>query len=196
MSEYPTIKDFQLIGNNDIPILGSPLASATTIAPNRGIHHVTGTTTIQNITIPWDGFSGSCFLVADGAWSLGTSGNINSAVTAAAGNVILLTYDLTNQKWYPSLLSNSSVVTSILPFVADNTGAGDGVITGRKTPTVSGNFLTVFGTLSSGIGTNVDGVAIRITGAGSANGVRAALSAYLSPGYTGNYLTLRYTEMD
>ena len=168
-NEYPTIKDFALVGNTVNPLVGSPLASAATISPVRGIHHVTGTAAISNITIPWDGFSGTLFLIADGAWSLDTAGNINAALTASAGNIIALTFDPVANKFFPSLLSASGG-SSILPFVADNSGAGDGVITGRKTPSggsAISNFLNVTGTVPAAASTTSRSAVLSFTTSGT-----------------------------
>ena len=189
MSEYPKINRFNLVGPETESVLGSPIASATTIAPDHGIHHVTGVAAIQNITVPWEGFSGTIRLVADGTWSLLNTGNINSAVTAAAGNIIQLTYDPTNAKWYPVLLSASGGgITSILPFVADNTGAGNGVLTGRKTMSgtaTASNFFTVTGTLPTVLTAQTIGAWFNFITAGSSARDNSGLFVSYGAGYTG-----------
>jgi hypothetical protein len=79
---------------------GPDIASATTIAPQYYIQHVTGTTAIQTITPPYTGFVGPLYLVTDSAGSFGTSGNIKKAQTHVAGYVYCLWYDPTEAKWY------------------------------------------------------------------------------------------------
>lgn len=192
MPEYPQLPLFDSVGDTPNILIGSPLASATTIALDHGIHHVTGTSTIQTITIPWTGFSGTCYLIADNAWSLGTAGNINSAVTVASGNIVQITYDPTNLKWYPALLSSTGGVSSILPFVADNTGAGDGVITGRKSPSgssITSNFFSSTGTLPTVNSATTNAVVLSYTSAGSSAFDQVGIISTLSAGYTGSATT-------
>ena len=89
----------------------SSLASASTIAPTASITDVTGSTTIQTITVPTvlvnaGTVTGVCLrLVQAGTWSTGTSGNIALAVTPASGQVLDVCYNSTDTKWYPALAS-------------------------------------------------------------------------------------------
>lgn len=195
MSEYPKIQSFDLVGPEGSSLVGSPIASATTIAPDHGIHHVTGTTQINTITIPWSGFSGTIFLVADGLWSLGTSGNIATAETISAVNqVVALTYDPTNAKWYVTATGASA--SELLPIVVDNSGSGNGVITARKTPSGSSatsNFLNVTGTSPTTPTANFVGVNIQVTGAGNQSFQQKAFQANLNAGYTGSSGTFAFT---
>jgi len=81
--------------------IGPSIASATTIAPVAGVFHVTGTAAIATITPPIGMSStiGGCLtLIADGAWSTTTAGNIYTALTATAGNSYTECYD--GSKWY------------------------------------------------------------------------------------------------
>ncbi len=80
--------------------VGSSLASAGTISPTKSVHHVTGTTTISTINLPYTGFKGSLKLIPDAIWATNTAGNIGLASTAVVGRVMEMTYDGT--KWYPS----------------------------------------------------------------------------------------------
>jgi len=80
-------------------VVGNALSSNTTITPIRGVHHVTGTTTITTITVP-SGFTGTLVLIPDGLWSTNTGGNIAKATTAVVGKALHMTYDGTS--WYPS----------------------------------------------------------------------------------------------
>jgi len=104
MAEYPILEQLNNnVGTIPQRIVGPNIASATTIAPTYRIHHVTGTTAIVNITIPWEGFAGSVTLIADAIWTWTAAGNIAvlGTVTAANGAVIF-TYDPATVKWYPS----------------------------------------------------------------------------------------------
>lgn len=80
--------------------LGSNVASANTITPTGALFHVTGTTLIKTINVPYTGFTGTITIIPDGAFTTDTSGNIATASTAVAGQVMTMTYDGT--KWYPS----------------------------------------------------------------------------------------------
>lgn len=86
--------------------VGTVIASAATIAPNKPIHHVSGTGTITNITLPFTGFVGKICLIADAAWVLNTGGTAGSAigtvVTAVAAQAIELTFD--GSVWYPHIM--------------------------------------------------------------------------------------------
>lgn len=87
---------------NSYLTLGDDIASATTIAPSRRLHIVTGTATISTITPPI-GFSGLLILIAGGAWALTTGGNISRAVSAATGRANILVYVPREATWYPSV---------------------------------------------------------------------------------------------
>jgi len=80
------------------------IASAATIAPTKPISFVSGTTTINTITAPApiSAGGGSITIIPTGLWSTGTSGNIAIATTAVVSRALILTYDSTTTKWYPS----------------------------------------------------------------------------------------------
>jgi hypothetical protein len=79
------------------PILvGATLASAATITPVFPAHHISGTSVISTITPPCK--SCSIQLIADAAWTTNTSGNIATAITAAANTVYQAVFD--GNKWY------------------------------------------------------------------------------------------------
>jgi hypothetical protein len=87
--------------------IGTAIAAATTIAPVSPIVHITGTTAINTITPPTGCTTGgtgcNVTLIADGTWTMGTSGNISVAVSAmTVGNSLDLYYDPTASKWYPN----------------------------------------------------------------------------------------------
>ena len=58
---------------------------------------ITGTTEIDNITVPYTGFTGCVWVMPEGAWTTGTSGNILSVMTATAGQETQFCYNGT--KW-------------------------------------------------------------------------------------------------
>jgi hypothetical protein len=81
--------------------MGSTLASAATIAPTNLIHHVSGTTTINTITVPTNfPVGGYIVLIADGVFLTTNVGNISLASTSVIGKSLILVWDGT--KWNPS----------------------------------------------------------------------------------------------
>lgn len=80
------------------------VASSATIAPTTPIAFVSGTTTINTITAPApiSAGGGQITLIPTGLWSTGTSGNIALATTAVVSKALIMTYDTTTAKWYPS----------------------------------------------------------------------------------------------
>ncbi len=82
--------------------VGPPIASDTTIAVSNYMHHVTGTNAISTIK-PSPGHSGPIALIADGAFSLTTGGNIAIAGGPyTAGQHVSLVYDDQMGMWFPS----------------------------------------------------------------------------------------------
>lgn len=101
-------------------LIGSPIASASTIAPDRLIHHVTGIASISTITVPYEGFSGPIYLIADGYWGWDTSGNIATAGAPVLGQAVIFVYVPEKSKWYTlltltpfTLLNNLSALAPI-----------------------------------------------------------------------------------
>ena len=80
------------------------IASAATIAPTTPIAFVSGTTTINTITAPApiSAGGGSITLIPTGLFVTSITGNIALATTAIVGKALILTYDATTTKWYPS----------------------------------------------------------------------------------------------
>jgi len=80
------------------------IASASTIAPAKQVSFVSGTTTISTITAPSpiSAGGGQITLIPTGLWSTDTAGNIALATTAVVSKALILTYDTTTGKWYPS----------------------------------------------------------------------------------------------
>ena len=79
------------------------IASATTIAPTAMISFVSGTTAITTITPP-STFTkgGQITLIPTGLFTTATTGNIALASVAVVSKALILTYDATTAKWYPS----------------------------------------------------------------------------------------------
>ena len=82
--------------------LGANVASASSITPTGNIFHVTGTTTINTIVATPLADSKTIHIIPNGIFSTGTSGNIALASTAVVNKVLIMTYDASTAKWYPS----------------------------------------------------------------------------------------------
>lgn len=80
---------------------GAVLASATTITVSHPMHKVSGTTEITTINPPFTGFLGTITLIATGAFTFATGGNIASAFTAVANQAVDIVYD--GALWYPKI---------------------------------------------------------------------------------------------
>lgn len=80
------------------------LAAAATIAPKRQFTRITGTVPIATITPPTPYFNGPIYLISTGAsvFTTLTTGNIAIASTAVLGKALVLFYDPSLSKWYPS----------------------------------------------------------------------------------------------
>lgn len=79
------------------------IASATTIAPTTPVIFVSGTTAIATITAP-TGCTHSCSIkiIPTGVFATTTAGNISIVSTAVVSKALIMTYDATGSKWYPS----------------------------------------------------------------------------------------------
>jgi len=89
---------------------GSPvevIASAATIRPTGKFVRITGNTTIDTIVPPSDYWVGPIILFNTDAsvGTLSTSGNVQLGVTLTRYKIILLIYDPSTTKWYPSNIS-------------------------------------------------------------------------------------------
>lgn len=80
------------------------IASATTIAPTKAITFISGTTPIVTITAPSPISlgGGKITLIPTGVFTTTTAGNIALATIAIVGKALIMTYDATTTKWYPS----------------------------------------------------------------------------------------------
>lgn len=97
---------YEFADNNvGIPSTGAAVASATTIIPTGSRFHVTGTTAIVNINLPWGSYSQDITIVPDGIFTWTAAGNIALAGTAVVGKALKMTFDVSANKWYPSYTS-------------------------------------------------------------------------------------------
>jgi hypothetical protein len=80
------------------------IASATTIAPTKAITFISGVTPIVTITAPSPISlgGGQITLIPTGIFTTTTAGNIALASTAVVSRALIMTYDVTTAKWYPS----------------------------------------------------------------------------------------------
>ena len=80
------------------------LASAAVIAPTTHIAFVSGVVAINTITAPSpiSAGGGQITLIPTGLFSTTTAGNIALASTAVVSRALILSYDVTTGKWYPS----------------------------------------------------------------------------------------------
>ena len=79
------------------------IASATTISPNTAIVFISGTAAIATITVPTSiTGGGQITLIPTGIFTTTTGGNIALASTAVVSKSMIMTYDATTTKWYPS----------------------------------------------------------------------------------------------
>jgi hypothetical protein len=80
------------------------IASATTIAPTALITFVSGTTSIATITPPTGLLTtgGQITIIPTGVFATTTAGNIALITTAVVSKALIMTYDATTLKWYPS----------------------------------------------------------------------------------------------
>lgn len=80
------------------------IASATTIAPTTSIVFISGVTPIVTITPPTGITStgGQITLIPTGIFTTTTAGNIALASTSVVNKALVMTYDATTAKWYPS----------------------------------------------------------------------------------------------
>lgn len=80
------------------------IAAAATIAPKRLLTRLTGTVPVATITPPNLYFNGPIYLLSTAAspFTTVTTGNIALATTVVQNKVLVLVYDPTASKWYPS----------------------------------------------------------------------------------------------
>lgn len=93
------VKSFTGFVNNS---LGIVIASAETISPVAQIFHVSGTSNISTITPPTDFNNGVLYIIPDDVFTTDILGNIALASTSVVNQVLIMVYDATQEKWYPS----------------------------------------------------------------------------------------------
>jgi hypothetical protein len=94
----------RVFGVNSTGQVAPTIASAGTIAPTKQITFISGTTAIDTITAP-TGIAttgGQVTLIPTGIFTTTTAGNIALASTAVVSRALIMTYDATTAKWYPS----------------------------------------------------------------------------------------------
>lgn len=157
-------------------VVGTPVASAATITPTGPVFHITGTAAISTINLPYVGFTGTLRVIADGAWTTTTSGNIGSQIIAVANQEYAFTYDGT--KWYATSYGAAGGVYSGAPANPTGTTSLTAVMMGLGgaasiTPTRTGRIqFFISGQMVNN--TNNDGATVQLrygTGAAPANGV-------------------------
>jgi hypothetical protein len=79
------------------------IASAATIEPQTPVVFVSGTTNVVNISVPPEMVGGGQLtIIPTGVFATTTAGNIALATTAVVSRALIMTYDRTTNKWYPS----------------------------------------------------------------------------------------------
>jgi hypothetical protein len=111
---------FKPPGGIDNPLTGGAIASGSSISPDRLVHHVTGTGVISTINLPYPGFTGPIYLIADDGFQFDTSGNIAVVGNKLAQSVTVLLYDQATSKWYP--INPGSFTPPVLVITAPTTG--------------------------------------------------------------------------
>jgi hypothetical protein len=88
-----------------VSVKGSDVTSNTTITPTGTFFVVSGTTTVQTITVPAGWASGNCLAIEPtGIFATNTSGNIGLTSSATVvGRILFMCWD--GSKWYPSYVS-------------------------------------------------------------------------------------------
>ena len=100
----PTFTNVKYSGLIATTAASPTIASATTIAPTEPITFISGTAAIVTITAPSPISSGGgqITLIPTGAFTTTNAGNIAIATTAVVGKALIMTFDVTTTKWYPS----------------------------------------------------------------------------------------------
>lgn len=127
-------------------VVGPTLASAATIAPTFGFHHVSGTAAISAITPPWTGFAGTICLIPDAAFTLATGGASGSAIlsnyTATINSPVYLNFDPSASSGAGAWSVQASGTPGSLNYLDVNCGAGvSWASTNQGIGTVNVNFL-------------------------------------------------------
>ena len=93
-----------VIGFSATDAVAPTVPSGSTITPLKPIAFISGTTVVNNISVPsvmlFTG--GTITLIPTGAFTWTTAGNIAVAGTAVVSKALIMTYDYGTGKWYPS----------------------------------------------------------------------------------------------
>lgn len=108
-SNTTTIGNSNTLGNRIFGVsstgqVAPTIASAATIAPTKTITFISGTAAIATITAPSliATTGGQITLIPTGIFTTTAAGNIALASTAVVSKALIMTYDATTTKWYPS----------------------------------------------------------------------------------------------
>ena len=110
-----------VIGLSDVGTYIPTIASSSSISPVTSIVYVSGSNAINTIVPPTTFVNGGQLtLIPTGAFVLSTDDNVAIAVSAEISRPIILTYESTFNKWYPSY-SNSVNRVTITPPTTSST---------------------------------------------------------------------------
>lgn len=136
--------------------VGADVASASTIAPTGQSFRLTGTTTVNTISLPWTGYEGTLQIIPTGLATFGTSGNIVAAMAAVPNVPITATYIAAVSKWYltppgPYLIASTAATAQTASIATANfiavPPAGMYEVCLYLTVTTAGTGGTVLGTI-------------------------------------------------
>lgn len=98
-------QQWMLTSAPDLPVLGSTVASATTIAVTGTIFHVSGTTAVVTVTLPDVGFQpgNSIYMIPDAVFTWTAAGNVSLAGSAVVNKLLIFTWS--GSKWIPSYIA-------------------------------------------------------------------------------------------
>lgn len=84
--------------------VAATVPSGSTITPLKAIAFISGTTTVNTISVPNNMLltGGTITLIPTGVWTWTTAGNIALAGTSVVSKALIMTYDYGTGKWYPS----------------------------------------------------------------------------------------------
>jgi hypothetical protein len=77
---------------------GANVSSASSITPTGYIFHLTGTSVVSTIVVPYTGWTGEITIIADGVSGVTTGGNINNILTFTSGLAYHFVWD--GSTWY------------------------------------------------------------------------------------------------
>jgi hypothetical protein len=128
------------LGVSDVGTYIPTIASSTAISPTTQISYVSGISTISTIVPPVTLFNGGQItLIPTGKFILSTNDNIAMSVSAQVSRPIILTYESSVNKWYPSYSDSVNRVTITPPATSSTLTVADGkTVILNSTLTVTG----------------------------------------------------------